>query len=87
MCIIVMAVTAEGNSVLWAMWLLGTLHNGLWVPLWVGGLCNQVVTGRTQASEILLGMKLLSFSRPESQLLGDAVWLEFQETSGARVSV
>lgn len=38
----------------------GRLHIGLWVALRVGGLCNQVVTGRSQASEILLELKLLS---------------------------
>lgn len=83
MCI-VMEVTAEGNSVLWAMWLLGTAAHWTLGPAM--GLCNQVVTGRSQASEILLELKSLSFFRPESQLLGDAVWIEFQETSGARVN-
>lgn len=69
-----MAVTAEGSSVLWAMRLLGTVANWI-LGFPVGrGLCTQVVTGGSQPSETPSELKPPSFSRPETRL-EDEVWL------------
>lgn len=71
--ITVMEVIAEGTMSYGPCGSWGQLHIGLGSAMG-RGLCNQVVTGRSLTSETLLELKS-SFPRPESQLLGDAVWL------------
>lgn len=57
-----------------ATWPLGMAAHWILGSPMGRSLCTQVVTGSSQCSETPLELKSLSFPRPESQLLGDAVW-------------